>query len=131
MRIVRYVVLFQQVYATYHKEFSFAERSKDTCSTILTDLLATIWRRNKPTGEAGLLPGCRVKDLVSAVTGVRMAPSVMDTDIIIVMITAGADHAVLLDAVSVFSASARAVVGASPMNSSPCALRPRKLPAFS
>ncbi len=60
MRIVRYVVLFQQVYATYHKAFSFAERSKDTCSTILTDLLATIWRRNKPTGRAGLLPGCRV-----------------------------------------------------------------------
>src|SRR6266567_8576881 len=129
MRIVRYVVLFQQVYATYHKAFSFAERSKNTCSTILTDLLATIWRRNKLTGKAGLLPGCRVKDLVHAVTGVHMAPSVMDTDII--MVTAGADHAVLLDAVSVFSASARAMVGASPMNSSPCALRPRKSPAFS
>ena len=130
MKIVRYVVLFQQVHATYHKAFSFAERSKDTCSTILTDLLATIWRRNKPTGKAGLLPGCRVKDLVHAVTGVHMALSVMDTDII-VMVTAGANHAVLLDAVSVFSASARAVVGASPMNSSPCALRPRKSPAFS
>src|SRR6266487_6442814 len=110
MKIVRYVVLFQQMYATYHKTFSFAERSKDTCSTILTDLLATIRRRNKPTGKAGLLPGCRVKDLVHAVTGVHMAPSVMDTDII-VMVTAGANHAVLLDAVSVFSASARAVVG--------------------
>ncbi len=129
MRIVRYVVLFQQVHATYHKAFSFAERSKNTCSTILTDLLATIWRRNKLTGKAGLLPGCRVKDLVHAVTGVHMAPSVMDTDII--MVTAGADHAVLLDAVSVFSASARAMVGASPMNSSPCALRLRKSPAFS
>src|SRR6266702_6381598 len=100
MRIVRYVVLLQQVLATYHKAFSFAERSKDTCSTILTDLLATIRRRNKPTGEAGLLPGCRVKDLVRAVTGVHMAPSVMDTDII--MVTAGADHAVLLDAVSAY-----------------------------
>src|SRR5207245_7856241 len=115
MRIVRYVVLFQQVYATYHKAFSFAERSKDTCSTILTDLLATIRRRNKPTGEAGLLPGCRVKDLVHEVTGVHMAPSVMDTDII-VMFTVGENHAVLLAAVSVYSASARAVVGASRMN---------------
>src|SRR6266699_6479645 len=131
MRIVRYVVLLQQVLATYHKAISFAERSKDTCSTILTDLLATIRRRNKPTGKAGLLPGCRVKDLVDAVTGVHMAPSVMDTDIIILMVTVGANHAVLLDAVSVFSASARAVVGASPMNSSACALRPRKSPAFS
>src|SRR5947207_1079799 len=129
MRIVRYVVFFQQVHATYHKAFSFAERSKDRCSTILTDLLATILRRNKPTGKAGLLPGCRVKGLVHAVAGVHMAPSVMDRDII--MVTAGADHAVLLGAVSVFSASARAGVGASPMNSSPCALRPRKLPAFS
>src|SRR6266700_1760137 len=129
MRIVRYVVLFQLVHATYHKAFSFAERSKDTCSTILTDLLATIWRRNKLTGKAGLLPGCRVKDLVHAVTGVHMAPSVMDTDIIIVMVTAGENHAVPLDAVSVFSASARAMVGASPMNSSPCVLRPRKAPA--
>src|SRR6266487_6712737 len=129
MKIVRYVVLFQQMYATYHKTFSFAERSKDTCSTILTDLLATIRRRNKPTGKAGLLPGCRVKDLVHALAGAHMALSVMDTDII--MVTAGADQAVLLDAVSVFSASARAGVGASPMNSSPCALRPRKSPAFS
>src|SRR6266699_5841979 len=103
MRIVRYVVFFQQVHATYHKAFSFAERSKDTCSTILTDLLATIWRRNKPTGKAGLLPGCRVKDLVRAVTGVHMALSVMDMDIIIVMNTVGADHAVVLDAVSVSS----------------------------
>src|SRR6266496_2922360 len=131
MKIVRYVVLFQQMYATYHKTFSFAERSKDTCSTILTDLLATIRRRNKPTGKTGLLPGCRVKDLVHAVTGAHMAPSVMDTDIIIVMVMAGADRAVPLDAVSAFSASARAVVGASPMNSSPCALRLRKSPAFS
>src|SRR6266702_4325184 len=116
MRIVRYVVFFQQVHATYHKAFSFAERSKDTCSTILTDLLATIWRRNKPTGKAGLLPGCRVKDLVHAVTGVHMALSVMDTDII-VMVMAGADHAVLSDAVSVFSVLA--MFGASPLNSSP------------
>src|SRR5438067_10906203 len=131
MRIVRYVVLFQQVHTAYHKAFSFAERSKDTCSTILTDLLATILRRNKPTGKAGLLPGCRVKDLVHEVTGVHMAPLVMVTDIIIVMVTAGVDHAVPLDAASVFSASARAVAGASPMNFSPCALRPRKSPVFS
>jgi len=55
----------------------------------------------------------------------------MDTDIIIVMVTAGENHTVLLDAVSVFSASARAVVGASQMNSSPCVLRLRKSPAFS
>src|SRR6266700_6276794 len=120
MRIVRDIVLLQQVLATYNKAISFAERSKDTCSTILTDLLATIRRRNKPTGKDGLLPGCRVKDLVHAVTGVHMAPSVMDTDIIIVMVMAGADGAVPLDAVAAFWASARAVVGASPMNSSPC-----------
>ena len=89
------------------------------------------WRYNKPNGKAGLLPGCKVKVLAVAVTGVHMVLSVMNTDIIIVMVTAGVDHEVHSDEVSVFSASAQAAIGAFPMNSSPCALRLLKSPAFS
>jgi len=72
-----------------------------------------------------------VKDLALAVAGVHMALSDMHTDIIMVMVTAGADREVLSDEVSVFSASAQAVVGIFPMNSSPCALKLLKSPAFS
>src|SRR5689334_15569121 len=102
MRTERYIVLFQQVHAIYHKDFHLLKGAKTPCSTILTGPPTTTWRHNKPTGKAGLLPGCRVKDL--EVTGVHMVPLVMDTDIIIVMSTAGADHAAPSDAASVSSA---------------------------
>ena len=109
------------------KHFHLLKGAKTLCSTTLTDPLATTWRRNRPIGKAGLLPGCRVKNVALAVVGVHMAPSVMDTNIII-MVTAGAVHAVPSDAVS---ALAGAAVGVSLKNSSPYALRPRKSPAFS
>jgi hypothetical protein len=110
--------------ATYLKHFHLLKGAKIVCSTILTGPLATTWKRNKSTGKAGLLLGCRVKDLA------LKAISVMDMGIII-MVTAGADQAVLSDVVSAFLASVRAVVGVSPMNSSLCVLRLRKLLAFS
>src|SRR5438067_12990584 len=112
------------------KHFHLLKGAKTRCSTILTDPQAMTRRCNRPTGKAGLLPGCRVKDVDLAVAGVHVALSVRATDII-VMVTAGADHEVLSDAVSVFSASVQAVVGVFPMNSSPCALRLLKSRAFS
>src|SRR5437764_14269791 len=107
------------------KHFHLLKGAKTRCSTILTDPQAMTRRCNRPTGKAGLLPGCRVKDVDLAVAGVHVVLSVRATDIII-MVTAGADQEV-----SVFSASVQAVVGVFPMNSSPCALRLLKSRAVS